>query len=212
VRGSGHRSPVAGAVPVSGIPTRALNRDPARSRTRAPRARCARKVSLTKQHLNVNADLRTVKSLFAGLTSKWTRCTTACCDDRLAPGSCVAESRTPRRLAAGFTRRTAPASRGSLGCLPGRTRQPSGAGKHRQRLGDRDVDQHQLSALTKVIWFDGSGWCILAKRLERGSFQLPKVSGDEVQVAIDGAAFASLLAGIDYTISRDGWYRRAAAR
>jgi transposase len=66
--------------------------------------------------------------------------------------------------------------------------------------------------LTKVIWFDGSGWCILAKRLERGSFELPKVCGNETQVAIDGAAFASLLAGIDYTTARDGWYRRAAAR
>jgi hypothetical protein len=46
--------------------------------------------------------------------------------------------------------------------------------------------------------------------LERGSFQLPRISGDERQVVIDGAAFASLLAGIDFTSSRDGWYRRTA--
>jgi hypothetical protein len=28
------------------------------------------------------------------------------------------------------------------------------------------------------------------------------------QVAIDGAAFASLLAGIDFAAARRGWYRR----
>jgi transposase len=38
------------------------------------------------------------------------------------------------------------------------------------------------------------------------------VRGDERQVAIDGAAFASLLAGIDFSASREGWYRRVAAR
>ena len=62
--------------------------------------------------------------------------------------------------------------------------------------------------LTKALWFDGSGWCVLAKRLEAGSFQLPPISDDESQVQIDGATFASLLAGIDFTASRRGWYRR----
>lgn len=98
--------------------------------------------------------------------------------------------------------------RGSFDALAGATR----------RLGLDPVDGHlylymnRRRRLTKVIWFDGSGWCILAKRLERGSFQLSKFRGDEAQIAIDGAAFASLLAGIDYTTSRDGWFRRAASR
>jgi transposase len=47
--------------------------------------------------------------------------------------------------------------------------------------------------------------------LEAGSFQLPSLSGDEAQVQIDGATFASLLAGIDFTASRRGWYRRKSA-
>ncbi|MCW5790261.1 MAG: hypothetical protein KIT72_07565 [Polyangiaceae bacterium] len=51
------------------------------------------------------------------------------------------------------------------------------------------------------------GWCPLSKRLEQGSFQL-LLSGDEKTVAINGAAFASLLAGIDFaTVARRGWFR-----
>jgi transposase len=49
---------------------------------------------------------------------------------------------------------------------------------------------------------------VLAKRLEAGSYQLPPLDGDKPQVAIDGSTFASLLAGIDFTAARRGWYRR----
>jgi transposase len=64
--------------------------------------------------------------------------------------------------------------------------------------------------IAKALWFDGSGWCVLAKRLEAGSFQLPPLGTAENKVQISGAAFASLLAGIDFTQSRDGWFRRVA--
>lgn len=66
--------------------------------------------------------------------------------------------------------------------------------------------------IAKAVWFDGSGWCVLAKRLETGSFQLPAFDATTPQVQIDGAAFASLLAGIDFTAARRGWYRRDAGR
>lgn len=66
--------------------------------------------------------------------------------------------------------------------------------------------------IAKVIWFDGSGWCVLAKRLETGSFQLPTFDEDAVQVPIDGASFTSLLAGIDFTAARRGWFRRLPGR
>jgi transposase len=94
--------------------------------------------------------------------------------------------------------------RGSFDALAGATR----------RLGLDPVDGHlylfmnRRRRLTKILWFDGSGWCLLSKRLERGSYQLPALVGDAGQVPIDGATFASLLAGIDFTASRDGWYRR----
>jgi transposase len=94
--------------------------------------------------------------------------------------------------------------RGSFDALAGAVR----------RLGLDPVDGHlylflnKRRRLAKALWFDGSGWCLLAKRLETGSFQLPALTGDLPQVAIDGAAFASLLAGIDFTAARRGWYRR----
>ena len=81
-------------------------------------------------------------------------------------------------------------------------------------LGLDPVDGHlylflnKRRRIAKALWFDGSGWCLLSKRLERGSYQLPALVGDAGQVPIDGATFASLLAGIDFTASRDGWYRR----
>ena len=81
-------------------------------------------------------------------------------------------------------------------------------------LGFEPVDGHvylffnRRRRIAKALWFDGSGWCVLAKRLEAGSFQLPPLVGDEKQVQVDGAALASLLAGIDFTAARRGWYRR----
>jgi transposase len=56
--------------------------------------------------------------------------------------------------------------------------------------------------LAKALWFDGSGWCPLSKRLEVGSFQLLPLDGDKPQIPITGSAFASLLAGIDFTAAR----------
>lgn len=94
--------------------------------------------------------------------------------------------------------------RGSFDALAGAVR----------RLGLDPVDGHlylflnKRRRLAKAVWFDGSGWCILAKRLEAGSFQLPLLPADTTQIQIDGAAFASLLAGIDFTASRKGWFRR----
>lgn len=64
-------------------------------------------------------------------------------------------------------------------------------------LGLDPVDGHvylflnKRRRLAKALWFDGSGWCILAKRLEAGSFQLPPFDGDTPQVAIDGAMLSS---------------------
>ena len=97
--------------------------------------------------------------------------------------------------------------RGSFDSLAGAVR----------RLGLDPVDGHlylflnKRRRIAKALWFDGSGWCVLAKRLEAGSFQLPRLEGRETQVQIDGATFASLLAGIDFTAARGGWYRRISS-
>ena len=98
--------------------------------------------------------------------------------------------------------------RGSFDALAGAVR----------RLGLDPVDGHfylflnRRRRIAKALWFDGSGWCVLAKRLEAGSFQLPTLETAEAQVQIDGGTFASLLAGIDFTASRRGWYRRLPGR
>ena len=94
--------------------------------------------------------------------------------------------------------------RGSFDALAGAVR----------RLGLDPVDGHlylfmnKRRRIAKAIWFDGSGWCVLGKRLETGSFQLPQLSGTQGQVQVDGPTFTSLLAGIDFTASRRGWYRK----
>jgi transposase len=94
--------------------------------------------------------------------------------------------------------------RGSFDALAGAVR----------RLGLDPVDGHlylflnRTRRIAKVLWFDGSGWCVLAKRLEAGSFQLPPLTGDETRVLVDGAMLASLLSGLDFTAARRGWYRR----
>lgn len=83
-----------------------------------------------------------------------------------------------------------------------------------RRLGLDPVDGHlylflnKRRRLAKALWFDGSGWCLLAKRLEAGSFQLPPFAAGQAQVPIDGSTFASLLAGIDFTAARRGWFRQ----
>ncbi|MBX3200718.1 MAG: hypothetical protein KF850_28475 [Labilithrix sp.] len=51
-----------------------------------------------------------------------------------------------------------------------------------------------------------------SRSLEAGSFQLPAVPSDTTQIAIDGSTFASLLAGIDFTAARSGWYRIPSTR
>jgi transposase len=50
--------------------------------------------------------------------------------------------------------------------------------------------------LIKVLWWDGDGLCLLAKRLERGRFVWPKAESGTV--ALTGAQLSMLLEGIDW--------------
>ena len=50
--------------------------------------------------------------------------------------------------------------------------------------------------LLKVLWFDGQGFCLFAKRLERGRFIWP--SPVDGKVVISQAQLAMLLEGIDW--------------
>jgi transposase len=56
----------------------------------------------------------------------------------------------------------------------------------RGRRGDR----------IKVLWFDGDGLCLFAKRLERGRFVWPQAARGSI--ALTPAQLAMLLEGIDW--------------
>jgi transposase len=80
---------------------------------------------------------------------------------------------------------------------------------HVRRLGADPLDGNlyffvnRRRKLMKTLWFDpAGGWCIFSKRLERGSFELPTVDGDERQVAIDPTQLAMILEGIDLRARR----------
>lgn len=63
--------------------------------------------------------------------------------------------------------------------------------------------------LMKLLFFDRSGWAILYKRLERGTFQLPSVESPVGRVEIDAGELAMILEGIDLrTAVRRKRYRR----
>jgi transposase len=50
--------------------------------------------------------------------------------------------------------------------------------------------------LIKVLWWDGDGLCLFAKRLERGHFVWPKA--DQGVVSLSRAQLSMLLEGIDW--------------
>lgn len=62
----------------------------------------------------------------------------------------------------------------------------------------------------KVLYWDGSGLWVCAKRLEKGRFSWPTVSSSsETKVVLSQEELALLLGGIDLSrIRRKAWYRR----
>jgi transposase len=50
--------------------------------------------------------------------------------------------------------------------------------------------------IVKVLWFDGDGLCLFAKRLERGRFIWPKAESGTV--SLSRAQLSMLLEGIDW--------------
>ncbi len=55
----------------------------------------------------------------------------------------------------------------------------------------------------KVLWWDRTGYCILYKRLERGTFRIPEpVDRRDVSVTIDPRELARILEGVDLPASK----------
>jgi transposase len=57
----------------------------------------------------------------------------------------------------------------------------------------------------KILWWDGSGLLVCAKRLERGKFTIPV--GEHGQVSLRGEDFNALIHGLEVRSKKD-WYRR----
>ena len=57
--------------------------------------------------------------------------------------------------------------------------------------------------LIKVLWWDGQGLCLFAKRLEKGRFVWP--SPADGKVMITSAQLGMLLEGIDWRMLRRTW-------
>jgi transposase len=74
--------------------------------------------------------------------------------------------------------------------------------------GDLYVFRGRRSDLVKIIWHDGQGACLFAKRLERGRFMWPSVADGVVTISI--AQLSYLLSGIDWRMPRETWRPKAA--
>lgn len=55
----------------------------------------------------------------------------------------------------------------------------------------------------KLLWWDGQGFCLFAKRLEKGRFVWP--SPADGKVVITPAQLAMLVEGIDWRMPRRSW-------
>ena len=57
--------------------------------------------------------------------------------------------------------------------------------------------------LVKLLWFDGDGMCLFAKRLERGRFVWPQATSGSV--SLSAAQLSMLLEGIDWRRPQRTW-------
>ena len=63
--------------------------------------------------------------------------------------------------------------------------------------------------MVKLLWFDGDGICLLAKRLERGRFVWPQANSGAV--SLTAAQLSMLLEGIDWRRPTRTWQPQRAA-
>jgi transposase len=59
------------------------------------------------------------------------------------------------------------------------------------------VYRNRAATLVKVLWWDRAGWCLFAKRLERGTFRWPAVGPGAASVPLEAAELAWVLDGLD---------------
>ena len=85
--------------------------------------------------------------------------------------------------------------------------------KHDPHSGQLFVFRGRRGCLIKVLWHDGQGMCLFAKRLERGRFVWPAAAprdGVERSVTITAAQLGYLLEGIGWRLPQHTWRPEAA--
>jgi len=75
--------------------------------------------------------------------------------------------------------------------------------KHDPHGGHLFVFRGKRGDLVKILWHDGQGMCLFAKRLERGRFIWPATAGEPVTVT--PAQLGYLLEGIDWRTPQRTW-------
>jgi len=80
--------------------------------------------------------------------------------------------------------------------------------KRNPHNGHLFVFRGRRGGLIKVLWHDGQGMCLLAKRLERGRFVWPRTEGEAV--SISAAQLGYLLEGIDWRLPQRSWRPQVA--
>ena len=88
----------------------------------------------------------------------------------------------------------------------------------RDRIGEDPLSGHVFvfcngpRTRVKVLYWDGSGLCVCAKRLEKGRFSWPEAAEGCERVKLAREGLVLLLGGIELDRTRrKGWYRREAA-
>lgn len=89
------------------------------------------------------------------------------------------------------------------------------AGLVREKLGGDPkgealfVFHNAAHTLVKLLWHDGRGYCVLYRRLDRGTYRIPlAIPAGATRVAVSARELALLLEGIDAKLLREA--RRAA--
>lgn len=68
---------------------------------------------------------------------------------------------------------------------------------------------NRLHNRLKILYWDGSGLWVCAKRLERGSFHWPKAEPGIKSISLRQEQLSLLLGGLDLTQTRDrNWWRK----
>ena len=69
-----------------------------------------------------------------------------------------------------------------------------GLGRH-PRSGEMFVFRSKRGDMARVLFFDQQGFCLLSKRMEKGTFQLPSGCGESVSAEISPQQLGLLLSG-----------------